>query len=294
MSPSSFSRICLIANPNSSRGGDRVARELRRRLRQAVTVPVSIHLTKRTGHARDFARKLLREDARTLLISVSGDGGYHEVINGAMASGVKKPRCAVFGAGNANDHHQSLYENEDEFLKRLAGGRLRSFDLIRFDIGKGNGKSTVYAHSYGGVGLSAQAAHRLDQEASDPLAEIIGSLRTTAGAPAVPLRVGGRVLAYDSLLVLNVGRMAKYLRTRHRPRASGKRLYLVSLRHRGRLLRMWQVARAFAFGLPTRRVERVTFTTAKPTLLQLDGEVHKLTAETQVGVTRSRQAIRTL
>ena len=82
-----FDRVVLIFNPNSTGDAKDKAAELRgRALRPGAAAAVELAATQHAGHARDLARDAARR-GRPLLVSVSGDGGYNEVVDGVMASG---------------------------------------------------------------------------------------------------------------------------------------------------------------------------------------------------------------
>jgi diacylglycerol kinase family enzyme len=78
----SFDRAVLIFNPNSTGNAQEKAQELRDEL--SVRLPellVELVPTQHAGHARDLARDAAAT-GRPLIISVSGDGGYNEVVDG--------------------------------------------------------------------------------------------------------------------------------------------------------------------------------------------------------------------
>ena len=80
----SFDRIVVIFNPQSSGDGPQLADELRADLaRRVPDVPVHLCPTERAGHARNLAREAART-GHPLIVSVSGDGGYNEVVDGVM------------------------------------------------------------------------------------------------------------------------------------------------------------------------------------------------------------------
>jgi diacylglycerol kinase family enzyme len=58
------------------------------------------------GHARDLARSVAVSGG-PLIVSVSGDGGYNEAVNGVLDVPASRAVCTVLPAGNANDHHRS-------------------------------------------------------------------------------------------------------------------------------------------------------------------------------------------
>ena len=77
-------RVVLIYNPVNRRVpltmAEAVQADLGRRLPE---LPVTMEATRHAGHARDLARTVAAK-GRPLLVAVSGDGVYNEVINGVM------------------------------------------------------------------------------------------------------------------------------------------------------------------------------------------------------------------
>ena len=103
----SFDRIVVIFNPQSTGDGPRLAEELGMDLaRRLPEIPVRLCPTERAGHARDLARDAAQA-GYPLIVSVSGDGGYNEVVDGVMQAGTDNAVCAVKAAGNANDHRRT-------------------------------------------------------------------------------------------------------------------------------------------------------------------------------------------
>ena len=102
-----FDRVVLIFNPASTGDASTLAAELRDELqRRQPDLPVTLQPTEHAGHARDLARDAART-RRPLLVSVSSDGGYNEVVDGTMQAGNDAVVCAVLPAGNANDHRRA-------------------------------------------------------------------------------------------------------------------------------------------------------------------------------------------
>ena len=94
-----FDRVVLIFNPASTGDASALAAELRDELqRRQPDLPVTLQPTEHAGHARDLARDAART-GRPLLVSVSGDGGYNEVVDGTMQAGNDAAVCAVLPAG---------------------------------------------------------------------------------------------------------------------------------------------------------------------------------------------------
>ena len=79
----SFDRIFVIFNPQSTGDGPQLAEELHADLaRRLPDKPVRLYPTERAGHARDIAREAAKT-GHPLIVSVSGDGGYNEVVDGS-------------------------------------------------------------------------------------------------------------------------------------------------------------------------------------------------------------------
>ena len=93
MGVASFDRVVVIFNPHSTGKAPELAEELRAELADRLPrVPVSVFPTERAGHARDLARAAAGT-GRQLIVSVSGDGGYNEVVDGVMQAGKGRGVC---------------------------------------------------------------------------------------------------------------------------------------------------------------------------------------------------------
>src|ERR687897_458691 len=99
----SFDRIVIIFNPKSTGRAPELAEELRDELTERLpTVPLELRPTQHAGHARDLAREAAGA-GRPLLVSVSGDGGYNEVVDGVMQAGDTGAGAGRLPPGNADD-----------------------------------------------------------------------------------------------------------------------------------------------------------------------------------------------
>ncbi|MDQ0000689.1 acylglycerol kinase family protein [Pseudarthrobacter sulfonivorans] len=163
-----FDSIVIIFNPNSTGDAPKLAEDLRSRL--AALLPyaadISLQPTDHAGHAVDLARETARGSRDVLVVSVSGDGGYNEVVNGVMQAGNPNAVCAVMAAGNANDHRRTTGTAPLE--EAIAGGNVRHIDLLRIRTGNGKDAAAEYAHSYIGFGLTPVMAIDLEKAAKAP------------------------------------------------------------------------------------------------------------------------------
>src|SRR3954467_14626180 len=143
---SPFDRIVIVFNPRSTGNAPASAEELRADLtRRLPDVPVQLRPPQHAGPAREIAREVAAT-GRPLLVSVSGDGGYNEVVDGVLQSGNDQAVCAVRAAGKANDHRPST--RSQPLADAIVAGYVRRIDLLRLTVGTGDGADVRYAHSY--------------------------------------------------------------------------------------------------------------------------------------------------
>ena len=184
-----FDRVVLIFNPASTGDASALAAELCAELqRRQPDLPVTLQPTEHAGHARDLARDAART-GRPLLVSVSGDGGYNEVVDGAMQAGNDAAVCAVLPAGNANDHRRAT--REQPLADAIVTGSVTRIDLLRLTVG-GSSPTTRYAHSYVGLGLTPVVAVDVEKGGKGSRArrfDAFGSRRRPSGRPLLHRRV---------------------------------------------------------------------------------------------------------
>src|SRR5690349_21162051 len=119
-----FTDVVVIYNPNSTGPGKALATELKK---EVTSYDIRIIATKYAGHADELAKA----SPRPLIISASGDGGYHEIVNGLIRAQQEgfRPNAGLLPAGNANDHYHDL--EEPELAKSIAAGKTRNIDLLK-------------------------------------------------------------------------------------------------------------------------------------------------------------------
>lgn len=280
----SFDRIVVIFNPHSTGRAPQLAEELRTDLvGRLPSVPVSLLPTREAGHARQLARDAA-STGHPLIVSVSGDGGYNEVIDGVMHSGNTGAICAVMAAGNANDHHRTT--GQRPLAEAIQSGQIHRMDLLRLTVDTGPMARIQYAHSYIGLGLTPAVAIDLEKGGKGSLREIVSTIRTfTHFHPfTIELEDGSRE-SFDSLLFANITQMAKYATLSEAGRPDDGRFEVIALRHTAKWRLMGIALKAATSGLgPQPTARRYNFTTLKPTPLQLDGELLTLETDTAVRV----------
>lgn len=295
-SPSPGSRpydtVVLVYNPNASGDGERLAKDCRVAVEgSAPDLAVRMEPTQYAGHARVIAEQAARAGP-ALVVSVSGDGGYHEVVEGVMAAGdgtTGAAAAAVLPAGNANDHRRATRERP--LAEAIALGDVRRLDLLRVEIDG----AVRWAHSYVGLGLTPMVALELEKGGKGSLREVVTTARTLARFLPFEIDVdGGDRRRLDSLILANTTEMAKYATLSDGDPADGE-FEVVALRHRSKLRMLAYAVRAAVRGLgeqPTAR--RYAFTTRTAIPMQLDGEVTELAAGTRVVVEIAPGALTTV
>ncbi|HEV7655331.1 MAG TPA: diacylglycerol kinase family protein [Mycobacteriales bacterium] len=282
-----FDRVVLIFNPQSTGDAEKKAGELRDELASRVPdLPVELLPTERAGHARELARDAAATGA-PLVVSVSGDGGYSEVVDGLMQAGNDQVVAAVLAAGNANDHRRAT--REQPLADAIVAGEVTRMDLLRLTTGD----DIQWAHSYIGLGLTPVVAIDLEKGGKGSLREIVSVVRTFARFRpfALDLSDGGRV-RLDSLVFANIDQMAKFATLSEDGDPDDGLFEVITIPHTAKWKVLLTALRAVTRGLgdqPTARSYR--FRTVSPTPLQVDGEVIEVAAGTSVAVEMAAAAL---
>lgn len=292
-----FDSIVIIFNPNSTGDAPKLAEDLRSRL--AALLPyaadISLQPTDHAGHAVDLARETARGSRDVLVVSVSGDGGYNEVVNGVMQAGNPNAVCAVMAAGNANDHRRTTGTAPLE--EAIAGGNVRHIDLLRIRTGNGEDAAAEYAHSYIGFGLTPVMAIDLEKGSKGALKELLSVMRTFSKFKPFQIRQSdGRHRKFDSLVFANIAEMAKYatLSEADDKLADGQ-FEVITFPHRPKWRVLLTALRATTQGLGDQpSVSSYRFTTLKPIPYQIDGEVKSVDPKTPVTIECAPAALATL
>jgi diacylglycerol kinase family enzyme len=288
-----FDTISVIFNPHSTGDAPELAAKLRDQLTEVLPYTPEIRLlpTAHAGHAVDLARQAAATP-NALVVSVSGDGGYNEVVNGVMAAGSTDAVCAVAAAGNANDHQRTT--SCQPLAQAIAAGHVRQMDLLHLSTGNGPGSQAVYAHSYIGFGLTPVVAIDMEKGNKGALKEMVSVVRTFAKYR--PFRIAhtdGTRAKIDSLVFANIPQMAKYAvlsEAQDRP-ADGK-FEVILFPHTAKWKVLLKAVRAATTGLGDQpSVARYEFTTLKPIPYQLDGEVRSAPARTRIRVESAPSAL---
>lgn len=280
-----FRRIVVIFNPNSTGNSPDNARALVADLaRERPDLPVELLETGHAGHATQLARDAASTGDAVLVVSASGDGGYHEVINGilqAVAAGHPETFAAVLPSGNANDHATTVHTRP--LLAAILAGDVTRLDVLSVQV---DSDLLRYAHSYIGLGLTPVAAVEINRHHFGAIKEVLAVARTFWAYRPFGIRHDGRTIRVDSLVFANIDRMAKYVNLSENGAPDDGRFEVVLIAHRSRPTLLADVLRAVTGHLrPHSRSEPYEFTTLTAMPLQLDGEVLELPAQATVTIT---------
>jgi diacylglycerol kinase family enzyme len=283
----SFDTISIIFNPNSTGDAPKLAGELQQTLKDSLHYParIELHPTNHAGHAVELARSAADSGGKVLVVSVSGDGGYNEVVNGVMASSNPDAASAVLAAGNANDHHRTI--NRQPLADAILEGAVRSIDLLQISVEGGADAHSVYAHSYIGFGLTPIVAIDLEKGGKGAFKEMFTVVRTFAKFRPFEIRqTDGKRRRFDSLVFANISQMAKYATLSEADDdASDGKFEVITFAHQAKWRVLLRALRATTKGLGDQpSMESYEFTTLKPIPYQIDGEVRSAPAHTAVKI----------
>lgn len=292
----SFDSVSIIYNPNSTGDSAKNAKELKTEL---ISLFPKLHIvlrkTEYAGHAEKLAFVISNSSKMPLIISSSGDGGYNEVINGAIQAQIKgaKPICAVLASGNANDHSRAL--QNDSLLKSIKAGKTRHIDLLKIVIRNGDNIEERYAHSYIGLGLTPAVAIELNKTDLNAFKELLIVLRTFYKYKPFKIKHKNKVLKQDSIIFANIGEMAKVLTISKQSKPNDGFFEIVSFRHNHKMNLVRKLVKATVKGLDTpKKSKSYSFTVLKTTPAQLDGEIMKIKPRSSVLITSEHKLLRTI
>jgi diacylglycerol kinase (ATP) len=289
-----FDRVVLIFNPQSTGEARERAEGLRRDLaHQAPDLAVELLPTEHAGHATELARSVAQTGA-PLVVSVSGDGGYNEVVNGVMQAGNERAVAAVLAAGNANDHRRATRERP--LAEAVTRGDVSRIDLLRFTSDGPDGRAVRYAHSYIGLGLTPVVAVDLEKGDKGSLREMLTVVRSFAKFRPFEIETDRGRESFDSLVFANIAQMAKVATlAEDQGRPDDGMFEVITLRHTAKWRILATALKASTTGLGKQpSVRTYAFTTVTPLPLQVDGEVVELPADTAVRVEITPDALPTL
>lgn len=285
--------IIILYNPNSTGNSKQNALDLAKQLRTAKdsSLTVNVKATTHAGHAEEIAARHAKTGKQILLVSSSGDGGYHELINGALSQKSSRVITGLLPSGNANDHHSAV--GSSEIADDIVAKNFRKVDTIQVS-GTIHGRAwTRYAHSYAGIGVGAKAARDITDARPNVVTEKWLVMRSLFSLHPVRIIESGKSRHYSSLIFSNIPQMSKVIKLSKDTSVTDGKFEVNGIRFRSKLRLIAYLLRATTTGLKQyRSTTSYTFTTTKPLLVQLDGETYTLDAHTKVTVRGIKQNLR--
>lgn len=291
-----YDHIALIFNPNSTGDAPATAEKLRQDLkslgREATMTP-----TMHAGHAEELAYAITKKYRRPLIISVSGDGGYHEVINGAMRAKIErgelKPVVAVAAAGNANDHRRVV--RAKPLAAVIAEHQPTPIDLLKLTVKTRDKRLERYAHSYIGFGVTPAIAVELNRHSLSRRKELEIILRSFWKYKKFIVEHDNKQRSLDSLIFANINEMAKVIKLHDTLNLRDGQFEVIEFAHSGRLKLLAKLIRAVFWGLKNQpSYTQYEFSTLTPQPVQSDGEVEHINGRARVLVESVPAAIDSL
>ncbi|MDB5164015.1 MAG: diacylglycerol kinase catalytic subunit [Candidatus Saccharibacteria bacterium] len=294
-----FDHIAVIYNPRShSQKADKIAARLVRRLKRAGFSNITLADSQHFGHARELAYQVAAKYKTPLIISVSGDGGYNEVINGIMDAKedgtAQQPYAAVEAAGNANDHYTVL-RHKTTLVQAFKRNDVLPIDLLQLEARAADFQLKRYAHSYIGFGVTPYIARELNLQKRTRLQEI--QLLASMVAKFPPFLVqfeNGTEKAFDSLIFSNIRRMAKVLRVARQTEPDDGSFEVVAHPHQKRRAFVLTAIKTAVRGRKSsQKAINYSFALPEAQSVQFDGEVIQLPAGCEITITCKHHALRT-
>ncbi|MCL4357735.1 hypothetical protein M1512_02470 [Patescibacteria group bacterium] len=288
-----------LVNPASSTSslGQRRLRELQK----AAPFQIEVHNTSKKPEVNDALIGTLLEHFN-LLIMVSGDGTFNQVVRKIVANGLseeaKRTPILAIGGGNANDGVRAKHTKRHLHYpkKIIEDGRVVPTYPIRCDINLPDGRHEIHSAAfYASVGATALAASehylnnsnyrnsllgktRLGRVVSEPLLVASALIKARNGL----IEEHGDEHSMYNLLVANSGLMAKHLRF---PTKLTESTLIADMIPDKRLLNL--ISAAIGYWQGTRPCQTIApgvpleFTLKSDMYAQFDGEPVPIPANTQ-------------
>lgn len=288
-----YTSAAIIYNPNSTGSSESSAREFKAQLKKHMPKQkIDLIGTEYPGHADEIAYRLSTESAHPLIISSSGDGGYHEVINGIMKARHEgyDPTAGLLPAGNANDHYRNLHDKD--IIEDIAKGKRHNIDVLKLTSTAKGKPFERYGHSYIGFGLTPFVARELNKTKLNFFNQIWIVTKALLNLRTVRLVIKKKSRRYDSIIISNIDSMSKVLKVSQPSRVNDGKFEVTIFPRRNKFKLISQLLKASTVGIKEDlRTKRFVVKTVFPTLVQIDGEISRLDADKDVVITIEKRAL---
>jgi diacylglycerol kinase family enzyme len=288
-----YTTIAIIYNPNSTGSSEALAQEFAAQVRtQLPKQKVQLIGTEHAGHGEALSYELAKKSKHPLIISSSGDGGYNDVINGVMRAKREgfKAVTGLLPAGNANDHYTNLHT--EGLIEQIVNGTSMNIDLLKISGVTDGKKFQHYAHSYIGLGFTPFIARELNKKKLNPINEFFIVLGSLMKIKPIYLKIGRKPSYYESVIFSNVDVMSKYLKISQPSSMTDGKFEVTIFKRRNKIRLISLLLRASLRGVKEdTQVKKFSLKTMQKTLVQADGEILTVDANSKVRITAERQAL---
>ena len=284
MSSQLIDEVVILYNPNSTGNSALNAKRLKQDLKGLdYKNKVTMRPTKYPRHAEKIAESYAKKDQKVLLVSSSGDGGYHELINGILKSATKCVLAGLLPSGNANDHFSAI--GSPNVAVDIAANKVRQVDVLKIESTMNGRPWARFAHSYVGIGISPVIGSELNKIKLNVFNEKIILIRQLLSYDYVSIKIGDRKKRLTSLVFANIPTMSKVLTVAKKSRIDDGKFEVSSIEAGSKLQIFGRLFQASTLGLQEQSSKSsYEFHTIKPTPIQLDGEVYTIDSDSKVKV----------
>lgn len=284
MTKQSIDEVVIIYNPNSTGNSAFNAKKLRQDLRDAsYGKKITLRPTKYPRHAEKLAQTYANKDQRTLLVSSSGDGGYHELINGILKSPKKRVTAGLLPSGNANDHFSAV--GSHDVAAEIVGTNVRYVDVLKVESTIKGRPWVRYAHSYAGIGISPVIGRELNKIKLNAWNEKVILVKQLLSYDYVTVIIRGHEKRLTSLVFANIPTMSKVLTVAKKSRIDDGKFEVNQIEAGTKQQIFLRLFQASTLGLSEKSsTSTYEFTTIKALPIQLDGEVYKIDSDSKVTI----------
>ncbi|RTK94992.1 hypothetical protein EKI60_00845 [Candidatus Saccharibacteria bacterium] len=286
-----YSSITILYNPKSTGNSKANAEKLHKAL-QHKGIESDLRPTDHAGHGEELAYELSKASAHPLVISSSGDGGYNEVVNGAMRAKAEgaDPTTGVLPSGNANDHYKQVHEGN--VVEQIVEGKRRHIDVLTVVTETTDHTHKRYAHSYVGFGVTPEISKELNKAKLNAANEIIISLKSLLKSQPFAIRENGKKQEYQSIVMSNLAKMSKVLGLAKKASEVDDGLFEVFALPPSKPFMFGVIVKSATIGLRyTQQTDKYVFTTIKKQPVQCDGEIFDIKAKATVTVGIEHRAL---
>jgi diacylglycerol kinase (ATP) len=272
MKNSKINEVIVLYNPKSTGDSELNAKKFVKELRLAdSTLAVTLKKTDYAGHGEKIATEQAKRKKTVLIVSSSGDGGYHELINGVLLSDADNVITSLLPSGNANDHHRAV--DSGNLIEHIVSGKIQLIDVLKVTA-KIDGKVWVrYAHSYAGIGLTSVVGKELTKKKLNFFNEKWLVVEQLFLFRHVTIAVNGKKVRYSSLIFSNIDKMSKVIQLSKNNSMTDGKFEVNGTLYRSKLFLVSHLLKAVTIGMQDNSSRKsFEFYTIKKLLIQLDGE----------------------